>query len=145
MADPKPTVYLETTIPSYLTARASRDLLIAGHQKVTGDWWRESRHAYDLLVSDVVVTEISQGDPAAANERLDKVRGLPQFVTTPVVRAVAEEYSSFCGCRPTHSRTRFISPSVSSMPWITCSLGIAVISPTLASCVRSRGRMQRGV
>lgn len=92
MADPKPTVYLETTIPSYLTARASRDLLIAGHQKVTGDWWRESRHAYDLLVSDVVVTEISQGDPAAANERLDKVRGLPQLVTTPVVRAVAEEY-----------------------------------------------------
>jgi hypothetical protein len=92
MADPKPTVYLETTIPSYLTAWASRDLVVAGHQKSTMDWWRDSRHTYDLIVSDVVMIEVAQGDPVAAKGRLDKVRDLPQLVTTPLVRGLAEDY-----------------------------------------------------
>jgi len=39
MADNKPTVYVETTIPSYLTAWPSRDLVMAGHQQITQIWW----------------------------------------------------------------------------------------------------------
>ena len=35
----KPTAYIETTIVSYLTARPSRDLVIAAHQEATRDWW----------------------------------------------------------------------------------------------------------
>ncbi len=35
----KAKVYIETTIPSYLVARPSRDLLIAAHQQITRDWW----------------------------------------------------------------------------------------------------------
>jgi hypothetical protein len=31
----KPKVYLETTIPSYLMARPSRDLVTAAHQQIT--------------------------------------------------------------------------------------------------------------
>jgi hypothetical protein len=31
-------VYIETTIPSYLVARPSRDLLIAAHQRLTRDF-----------------------------------------------------------------------------------------------------------
>ena len=33
-------VYVETTISSYLTAAPSRDLIVAAHQQVTHDWWR---------------------------------------------------------------------------------------------------------
>ena len=42
-------VYLETTIPSYLAARPSRDLLIAAHQQITQDWWDTRRSAFDLF------------------------------------------------------------------------------------------------
>lgn len=44
----KPKVYIETTIPSYLTGRPSRDLVIVGHQELTREWWDERRDAFDL-------------------------------------------------------------------------------------------------
>jgi len=39
----RPTVYIETTIISYLTARPSRDLIVAGHQQITVEWWEGVR------------------------------------------------------------------------------------------------------
>jgi hypothetical protein len=32
-------VYLETTIPSYLTAWRSPDLVMAARQEITREWW----------------------------------------------------------------------------------------------------------
>ena len=76
----KPKVYLETTIPSLLTAWPSRDVSIAGQQQTTRDWWRERRQRYELFVSVFVLDEASQGDAAAATARLavlEKCRVLP--------------------------------------------------------------------
>jgi hypothetical protein len=42
-----PTVYLETSIISYLASRPSRDLIVAAHQQITQDWW-ETRHEWEL-------------------------------------------------------------------------------------------------
>jgi predicted nucleic acid-binding protein len=64
----KPKIYLETTIPSLLTARPSRDLVIAADQQVTRDWWKK-RHKYDLVISTLVLDEISEGDSHAATAR----------------------------------------------------------------------------
>jgi predicted nucleic acid-binding protein len=69
----KPTVYLETTIPSLLTAWPSRDVLIAGQQQATRDWWNERRLRYDLYVSVLVMAEVERGDAIAAKERLAKL------------------------------------------------------------------------
>lgn len=66
----KPKVYLETTIPSYLTGRPSRDLVTAAHQQITRDWWDTRRHAFDLFVSQMVLDEAGAGDPEAAARRL---------------------------------------------------------------------------
>ena len=44
-------VYIETTIPSYLTAWPSRDLIIAGHQQLTKEWWQTRRNEFELCIS----------------------------------------------------------------------------------------------
>ena len=64
-------VYVETTIVSYLTARPSRDLIVAGHQQLTRDWWDNRRRDYELCVSQLVLQEAGAGDPQFARERLE--------------------------------------------------------------------------
>lgn len=63
-------VYLETSVISYLTARPSRDIVIAGHQQTTRDWWQTRRTAFDVYVSELVLKEARGGDPQAAADRL---------------------------------------------------------------------------
>jgi hypothetical protein len=65
-----PSVYVETSIISYLAARPSRDLIVAARQQLTHTWWRERRPLFDLYVSQVVLDEILAGDPDAAGEQL---------------------------------------------------------------------------
>ena len=72
-----PSVYVETSIISYLAARPSRDLIVAARQQVTHAWWRERRPAFDLYVSQVVLDEILAGDPDAAERRAALVAGIP--------------------------------------------------------------------
>jgi len=72
----KPRVYIETTVPSYLTARPSRDLIRAAHQHLTREWW-DRRGGFDLYVSRLVLLECGAGDPDAAAERMTALAGLP--------------------------------------------------------------------
>ena len=51
------TVYIETSIVSYLTARPSGDLLAAAWQKVTVDWWETQRERFDFFTSNTAVEE----------------------------------------------------------------------------------------
>ena len=51
MAVANGTVYVETTIVSYLTARPTSDLLAAAWQKTTVDWWETQRSRFDLYTS----------------------------------------------------------------------------------------------
>jgi hypothetical protein len=84
----KPRVYLETTIPSYLTAWMSRDLIRAAHQQITREWW-ERRHGYELFVSQLVIRECQAGDPRAAADRLEALTGLPLLEQSDEVEALA--------------------------------------------------------
>jgi hypothetical protein len=73
----KPRLYLETTVPSYLTAWPSRDLVRAAHQQITREWWEQRRDQFELFVSQVVLRESQAGDPDAATERMEVIRDLP--------------------------------------------------------------------
>lgn len=70
-------VYIETTIPSYLTAWRSSELAMAAKQQITRQWWDERRQKFDLFISDAVLLEASGGDPAAAKRRLEVLEGIP--------------------------------------------------------------------
>ena len=87
-----PTVYLETTIPSYLAAYPSRDLIIAAHQQITHEWWREVRQRFEVYISEAVLAEIRAGDPDAAARRLAIVDGLPILALNEDVRALVHAY-----------------------------------------------------
>lgn len=69
-------VYLETTIISYLAARASRDVVIRAHQEVTRAWWLKRRKYFEVMVSDVVLEELGRGNKTAAASRLAYARNL---------------------------------------------------------------------
>jgi len=47
----KPSVYIETSVVSYLTGRPSRDVIVAGRQALTVEWWDTRRSHFDLYVS----------------------------------------------------------------------------------------------
>jgi hypothetical protein len=72
----KSSVYLETTIPSYLTAWRSPDLVTAAKQQVTRQWWDNRRRDFDLFVSEVVLIEAAAGDRDAAARRLEILDGV---------------------------------------------------------------------
>ena len=92
-----PSVYLETTIASYLAAHPSRDLIIAAHQQITHDWWLSSRDRFDLYISDAMLNEIRGGDPDAAARRLAIVNGLPVLQLNDDVRNLVHEYDRRLG------------------------------------------------
>ncbi len=85
----KPTVYVETTIPSYLTAWPSRDLVRAAHQQITREWWAR-RQGFELFTSRLVVQECEAGDSEAAAQRLVALADIPLLEQTTEVADLAE-------------------------------------------------------
>jgi hypothetical protein len=59
-------LYLETTIPSYLTAQPSRDLIVAAHQQITHEWREKRRHNFEIFISLFVIDEAGQGNKEAS-------------------------------------------------------------------------------
>lgn len=74
----KPTVYIETTIISYLVGWLNRnDLQVAAHQELTRRWWTTRRSEFELFASTVVIDEASDGHPDLAAERLRFLEDVP--------------------------------------------------------------------
>lgn len=86
------TVYIETTIVSYLVAEPSRDLLAAAHQQATRDWWQNRRQDFVCLCSPEVVREASLGDAAQVAHRLSVLSTLPQALLTPQGETIAKAF-----------------------------------------------------
>ena len=86
----KPRLYLETTIPSYLTARPSRDLRIAADEEATHEWWNERRDDFDLFISETVLREVSKGNPEMAAARIASLRGVGVLPDTPLANLLTK-------------------------------------------------------
>ena len=87
----KPKIYLETTIVSYLTARPSRDIVMAANQEMTREWWTNFRNAFDVFISQIVVKESNAGDNEAAQRCSDILTRLPRLDITDNVESLATD------------------------------------------------------
>lgn len=87
----KPKVYVETTVLSYLTAWPSRDIVIAGHQQVTRDWWKTCPERFEMVASELVVQEAGEGDVQASADRLAILRDVPLIETAEAALTLARQ------------------------------------------------------
>ncbi len=90
----KPRVYIETTVISYLTARPARDVVIAGHQQSTRDWWATAAERFELVISELVREEAGAGDPDAVRARLTLLASLALLDATTEAQELAEKLVS---------------------------------------------------
>jgi predicted nucleic acid-binding protein len=67
-------VYIETSVVSYYAARPSRDVVVAGHQQATHDFWIRLGHEFEAFISAVVLAECGGGDTEQAEKRLQALR-----------------------------------------------------------------------
>jgi len=81
-------VYVGTTIPRYLTAWPSRDIIRLAEQQQTALWWAR-RAEYELVGSELLLAECADGDPTAAAERLAAVADLPVLTQKPEAETLA--------------------------------------------------------
>lgn len=90
----KPKLYLETTIPSYVVGRLSRNLVVAAHQQVMREWWDLRRSEFDVFVSQFVIDEVRAGDEHLAAQRLELLKDIPILTTRTDVLGLAQELVS---------------------------------------------------
>ena len=84
-------VYVETSVVSYLTSRLSRDLIVAGHQQITQEWWANHREKFELFASQTVLEEAAIGDQEAAQQRLNAIENMPFLEITEEAVALAKD------------------------------------------------------
>ena len=77
------TVYIETTIPSYLAAHPSSQAPIAADQQATHAWWNNERVRFRLYTSIFTLDEAGRGDAGAAARRLTYLQGIPELDIPP--------------------------------------------------------------
>ena len=90
--NPTRTVYIETSVVSYLTARATNNLLAAAWQTATAEWWDQHRSRFQLRTSVLNIEESRRGDSDAAARRLRALTGIPMLPITEEAITLAEAF-----------------------------------------------------
>jgi len=85
-------VYIESSVLSYLVSRTSRDIVVAARQQLTRDWWTESRMGFECFISQVVLDEIAEGNPEMAARRVEEARALMLLAVDPACIELAGRY-----------------------------------------------------
>ncbi len=87
----KRSVYIETSVVSYYVGRPGRDVVIAGRQQSTQEFW--SRLSGDLapFVSALVLREAAKGDSEQARRRLNAVSAFPVLSVSVEAEQLAEK------------------------------------------------------
>jgi len=139
------TVYLESTIISYLAAWPSRDLITAARQQLTRTWWELRRTDFRLFVSEEVVREIRAGDADAVSRRLTYLAGLSALIiTAPAIelaKALVDER-----CMPPEAATDALHVAIATvngieylLTWNCSHIANAQMRGKIERLIRARG------
>jgi hypothetical protein len=138
-------VYIETTVISYLTARPNRDVVIAGHQQVTHEWWDTRRMSYELCISQLVLDEAGAGDQVAAQERLVVLQPMLVLETTADALELAKELLQ-AGALPATAANDALHIAVTAtksvpflLTWNCRHLANAVMRPVIEKVCSAKG------
>lgn len=141
----KSRVYIETSIPSYLTARPSNDIRVMANQNTTVEWWERCRHRFDVFVSEFVIAESAQGHPEASARRLQALEGISELKVTEEVRSLARALIAE-GPIPEGSEIDAYHIAVATvngmdylLTWNCTHIANAVMRPKLEAVCRSHG------
>jgi len=92
-------IYIETSVVSYYTARPNRDVVIAGHQQATHDFWARIGRDFEPFVSALVFAESGRGDAEQARKRLQAIQSFRVIQTTRDAEKLADQIIAG-GCIP---------------------------------------------
>ncbi len=82
-------VYVESSVISYITARPSRDVVVSARQALSIEWWEYKREQYEVYIPELVIEEITSGNPSAAQKGLDIVKTIISLELTLEAKELA--------------------------------------------------------
>ena len=136
----KPHVYVETSVVSYLTARPSRDVVIAARQLTTREWWEAAPRRFELVISELVREEAAAGDPDAVQARLAAIASLPSLAVPTSVTKLARRLVA-AGALPeraaqdaVHVATAAVHRARFLVTWNLRHIANAVLRPQIERC-----------
>jgi predicted nucleic acid-binding protein len=141
----RPTIYVETTIFSYLTARPTANVVAAARQQGTRTWWATRRDVFALFISELVLEEAADGDPEAAERRLILARPLPLVNVTERALALAPELQALArlparaGADALHIALAAVHGIDYLLTWNLRHIANAELRPHLDAACRARG------
>lgn len=140
-----PTVYIETTVVSYLTSWPSRDVVRLAQQQQTREWWDIRRKDFELVCSELVIQEASAGDASAAAERLETIGEMRVLAISDSTAELAKRIAR--GVRlPTRAQADALHVAIAAangveylLTWNCRHLSNAVLRPRIESICRDAG------
>jgi len=84
--------YIETSVIGYLTARPSRDLIVAACQQATREWWENHARRFDLFASVLVIREAAKGARSEVRKRLAVLEPIPLLDLNDEALKLAERF-----------------------------------------------------
>jgi len=87
-------VYVETSVVSYLVARPPENTVAHQWHVWTKDWWRVRRPYFECVISAEVLREAAAGDPQSSRQRLEALSTLTVLRRTEAVDELAAAFLS---------------------------------------------------
>ena len=133
----KASVYIETTIPSYYTSLPSRDVVIAGHQATTRDWWERRLPHFRPFVSQVVLDEAASGNVVFARRRLEVLAPFPILELRDDVIELANAFINGVPLPKKAARASFLTGAAGWQfgQWMSYRIGARLCSANVITCL----------